>query len=561
MVDAAIDGRSLHSASAESSTLVPSFDLHRDVVEWLVGAHRLGLSFWDDEVYAMRRAIHGRWAEKDDGVKFRPVKWQETLWFFEKPQHVLHSVITRVVLNTWQTIARPSGLRFREDVVRFPSYLAGILSVGALALLLWRLRFPAAGVMAAFLLAMHPWHLRYASELRAYSLMLFLLPLTYFALMEALNDGRWRWWIAYGAGLFLLMYANALNIYPAIGLGLCGLGAVAMQLRDRRAPVQIARFVVVTLLAGMAFFQLMLPCAPQFAAYLREGAVQTPMELGWLENFLSLLLAGLPWNSSGQPVSSYLELFPWVVLHPALFIGIVATTFFLFVIGARRLSVSGSLQSLIVLTLLLPAPVAYVISRLRGQHLFEWYLIFLLPGAVACVALGADAWREALGKSRVRQVIGILLMAGLLSGYFIFTNRQRTWLLTRPLEQIRESVLLTRPSLDPLDPANRNILTACPIGPPDPYDPAIRRFDSVKSLRALMVQADTTHKTLFVNLGFPATAQSRYPGLMHLLEHDAFFEKTARLEGLEPINDRLIYRYKPGSQAGHHLEQEFPEAP
>ncbi|HEY5742892.1 MAG TPA: glycosyltransferase family 39 protein, partial [Terrimicrobiaceae bacterium] len=284
------------------------------------GAHRLRQSFWDDEVYAMRRAIHGQWKRNNDGsIRFRPVTWQETFWFFEKPQHQLHSVVSRIVLDTWRAVAKPQGLKVREDVVRIPSYLAGVFSVGAIALLLWRLGFPAAGVIAAFFLVVHPWHIRYASELRAYSFMLLVIPLCYVFLIEALESGHWRWWIAYGIGLLFLMYSNALHIYPALGAGLCGLAAVAIQWRDPRAKIQLARFTVVVVLAGMVFFQLMLPCVPQFADYLRNSAVHGNLDLRWLSSYLGLLFVGAPWSSTGRPASPYMEVYPQAVSHPIVF--------------------------------------------------------------------------------------------------------------------------------------------------------------------------------------------------------------------------------------------------
>ncbi|MEI6340010.1 MAG: glycosyltransferase family 39 protein, partial [Verrucomicrobiota bacterium] len=526
------------------------------------GVMRLQHSFWDDEVYAMRRSIYGQWKTADDGTpKFRPVKWTETFFFFEKPQHVLHSIVTRLTLDAWRAVARPQGLKFREDVVRIPSYLAGILSVGALALLLWRLGFPAAGVIAAFLLVLHPWHIRYASELRAYSFMLAALPLSYLFLIEALTTGLWRWWLAYAAGLFLFMYSNALNIYPALGLGLCGFAAVLMPWRDPRAPVQIMRFAVATLLAGMAFFQLMLPCVPQFLNYLHGSAVRGPMGLAWLSNYFSLLLAGIPWNPTRHPVSIYLELYPRVVRHPEVFIGLVVLVLFLFSLGTRRLCLKGRLQTLVSLALLLPAPIAYAISRARDQHLFEWYLLFLLPGAIAVIALGLDAWRQNLARRKAGTITGILLVAGLIGVYVCLTAPQRTWLLTRPLQQIRESVEITRPTLDPLARENIKILTASFIGPPDPYDPAVIRFTSVRTLADLMSRADAEKKTLFLNFGFLITAQIRYPTLLKMIEDPALFEKVAELQGFEPINDRFVYRYKSGSAASRSLTEEFRPAP
>ena len=122
--------------------------------------------------------------------------------------------------------------------------------------------------------------------------MLFILPLCYVFLIEALDTGRWRWWGAYGAALFALMYSNALHIYPAVGLGLCGLAAIAIRRRDPEARIQIGRFSVVTVAAGMAFLQLMLPCVPQFIEYQNTSAVQGQMDRRWLSSYFGLLFAG-----------------------------------------------------------------------------------------------------------------------------------------------------------------------------------------------------------------------------------------------------------------------------
>ena len=522
------------------------------------GAHRLRHSFWDDEVYAMRRAIHGQWKRDDEGsIRFRPVSWRETLFFFEKPQHQLHSIVTRIVLDTWRAVVKPKGLKFREDVARIPSYLAGVLSVGALALFLWRLGFPAAGVVAAFLLVIHPWHIRYASELRAYSFMLCILPLCYVFLVEALDTGRWRWWSAFGASLFILMYSNALNVYPAAGLGLCGLAAIALRWRQPEARIQMGRFCVVTLLAGMVFLQLMLPCLPQFIEYQNTTAVQGPMDRRWLLSYLGLLFAGAPWSSTGQAVSKYMELYPWASSHPILFAALAGSALALFALGTQRLLTGGPVQRLVALALLLPAPIAFVISKACQHHLFEWYLLFLLPGFVAAIALGLDGARRALARNRTGEAAGILLIAALLCAYAAFTTPQRNWLLNRPLQQIRESAEATRPVLDPFAPENLNILTASFIGPPDPYDANIISFRSVRELSTLIGRADEQGKVLFVNFGFLTTAQLRFRPILNALGDSSLFDKTAELQGFDPINDRFVYRYKPESAAGRNLVAEF----
>jgi hypothetical protein len=526
------------------------------------GAHRLRQSFWDDEVYAMRRAIHGQWKRDDnDSIRFRPVTWQETFWFFEKPQHQLHSIVTRIVLDTWRAVAKPEGLKFREDVARIPSYVAGVFSVGALALLLWRLGFPAAGIVAAFLLVIHPWHIRYASEMRAYSFMLCILPLGYVFLLEALDTGRWRWWGAFGASLFILMYSNALNIYPAVGVGLCGLAAIALRWRDPAARIQIGRFCIVTLLAGMAFLQLMLPCVPQFIEYQNTTAVQGRLDLRWLLSYLGLLFAGVPWSSTGQAVSKYMELYPWAVSHPIMFAGLVGLTLVLLAVGTQRLLTSGPLHALIALALLLPAPIAFVVSKACQHHLFEWYLLFLLPGVVTATALGLDGLRRLLARNILGAVTGVLLVVALICGYIAYTTPQRNWLLNRPIQQIRESAEVTRPVLDPFAPENLNILTASFIGPPDPYDANIILFRSVRELSQLVTRADEQGKVLFVNFGFLTTAQLRFRPILNVLGDSTLFEKTAELQGFDPINDRFVYRYKSGTAAGRDLAEEFQPDP
>ena len=414
------------------------------VVCALFGAQRLRQSFWDDEVYAMRRAIHGQWRRNDDGsVKFRPVSWQETLWFFEKPQHQLHSILTRLGLDAWRAMAKPGGLGFREDVARLPSYLAGILSVGAIAFLLWRLGFPEAGVLAAFLCVVHPWHIRYASEMRAYSFMLLLLPLAYLFLIEALHTGRWAWWGAFAGSLFVLMYSNALHLYPAAGVGLCGLAAIISRWRTPSARIQFARFVVVMLAAAMVFLQLMLPCVPQFAEYLRTSAVRGSLDGRWLSSYLSLLFAGVPWSSTGRQVSPYMELYPQALSYPVAFQALVSVTLIFLAVGTHRFIVQGPVHRAVAVALLITAPLAFAISWACGNYLFEWYLLFLLPGVIVLTAVGLDNARQAL--SRKSRALALVVVIAFFAAYITLTTPQRRWLLHRPLQQIRESAEITRP--------------------------------------------------------------------------------------------------------------------
>ena len=120
-------------------------------------------------------------------------------------------------------------------------------------------------------------------------------------------------------------------------------------------------------------------------------------------------------------------------------------------------------------------------------------------------------------------------------------------MLNRPIQQIRESAEATRPVHNPFAKENQDILTASFIGRPDPYDPNIILFRSVRELSELMACADKQGKVLFVNFGFLTAAQLRFRPILDALSDSSLFEKTAELQGFDPINDRYVYRYRAGS--------------
>ena len=80
--------------------------------------------------------------------------------------------------SAWRTVARPTGLQLSEAATRLPSYLSGILLVGVIALLAARFGLAWEGALAAWLIAIHPWHLRFATEARGYGLIAFLIPVS-----------------------------------------------------------------------------------------------------------------------------------------------------------------------------------------------------------------------------------------------------------------------------------------------------------------------------------------------------------------------------------------------
>lgn len=516
-----------------------------------VGWPRLGQSIWHDEAYPIRRTIVGTYKEQKDGtLKLDPVSWQETFFYFKKPNHVLHSVICRVFNDTWRAVAHPQGLQFSETAIRLPTYLAGLAGVATLALLLLRLGFPSAGVIAAFLAALHPWYLRYASEARSYAFVLCLVPLLLYIVLQALRTGRWRWWLAFAVTQFLLMGFYPTCVFVLLVLNLCLpiiLWRQAASPADRMT--QGMRWLVANALAGMAFLQLSLPIIPQFLLYLKEVPELGQVDFGWVQNFLAHLLSGSPWSYTQRYDSSYWELFPWAADHPGLMVGIVFLAVAFFVLGARRLLAKGFVEGMMILPLILPAVLCFIQVRASGGHMYEWYVIFVLPGVIGMTALGMDEIL-AVASSRASRIATGLAVVLLLGGYAVWTFPQRALLRNHSMQPNRESVELTRTTLDPLDPSQQNILTATFLGEPFPYDPNMIVFHTMAGFEKLIRQAEAENKPLFINLGYLVTVEGEHYHKYEFLKKSGLFEDLGLLRGMEVLQSRHVFRYKPGTAAG-----------
>jgi hypothetical protein len=177
-----------------------------------LASQRLDFGLAHDEDLSARRAIVGEYIVTEDGSVLPPeLKWRNTFFDYRKPtNHVLYSVLARSVWTAWGLFAPAGDWQIREWVVRLPASLAGIFAVGILALLVAKIGGELAGVTSAWLLALHPWFLRYSSEARGYSLLLLLVPGMLLFWLRATRENLWRWWLGFAACQFLVLW-----VYPA----------------------------------------------------------------------------------------------------------------------------------------------------------------------------------------------------------------------------------------------------------------------------------------------------------------------------------------------------------
>ncbi len=518
----------------------------------VLGGVRLNDSLWHDEEYSIRRAILGTYRIKDATVKLREVPWAHTFWSYRKPtNHVLQSVLSRLSLSAWRLLARPSGLQINEIAVRLPSYLAGVLSVGALALLLARVGLPWPGVGAAWLLALHPWHLKLAPEARGYALVFLFIPLIGFLAVQALKSGRWRWWLGLALAEFLLLWTWPPAVMAVLVLNLCIAAMILLRPDPAEGRAVLAgRWLTSGTLAAMALVQLLLPCLPQLQEYAKTSQGFVLHDI-WLKNVGSLLLFGAYWSKSGLTTASpYWEMLPQAVAFPALIpVAILGTAFF-WVIGLIAFWRTPPHGRWLTVFFLLPGPLLFLAAYWRGQYMFEWYLALMLPGLLGLGAAGIFSTGTFLARVFSRREIPGVFAALVLAVFTGLTWANRAFLLRGSTQPYRESVLLTRSQLHPNTRENRAVLTAGTLLLPDVYDPRIRKVETLDAYAALMKEADAKSLPLYINNGFPDILQDLHPDIAALLADPAVFELIARLPANEPLLDRTVHQYRSGSFQG-----------
>jgi hypothetical protein len=516
-----------------------------------MGSQRLEQDLWDDERKTLQEFVQGAYRPMENGgVFFREFGSGRAFHLYREPNnHILHSILARISVYTWKLFRPENSAPFSEIALRLPAFLFGILSIAALAGMLKELGLARAGVIAAFLLAIHPWHIRYASEARGYALVLCLLPLLATFWLRAMRTGAWQWWGATAAAEFGLIYAYPATLYPVAALNVATLLLLVSAIPETATRnINFTRWLVTSSVAGLALFWLFLPCVPQLIAYLASERAQGSMGDWWLRDFFSHLFAGVSWFKSHDLDSLCPELFAMLTANPRLGQALIWSALVFLAAGTIRLVMRGALSAALTASLLLPAVFAYVIAVKSGGFLYEWYLIYLLPGVIAMMAVGIDAtswsWRMHRWNSFVPSTLLIIFAAG----YLAFTTKARAWLLTTPLQPMRASVLLTRETTMPNYPGHEKIVTASFNTPPYLYDPHVVALKCKEELLALMRHCEKTSTPLYLNVGNPLAATFHHPDMFRMMTDSPQFEVVAQLPGFDPTLDRIVARYVPGSR-------------
>jgi 4-amino-4-deoxy-L-arabinose transferase-like glycosyltransferase len=179
----------------------------------------------------------------------------EYIWTLTATLRSLHDIVFRpdgyppsVALLVRALMAHGFGSDFW---LRFPSAVAGTLSVPLLYLVGRRLAPERTAIVAAYLLALQPFAVWYSQEVGAYALALLLGLASTYCLLRLLEGGETRWGILYGLAAAAGFGVHYYFAFVVLAHGLYGLG-VFVRRPERRKVLLVSGVVAGLLLMAWA---------------------------------------------------------------------------------------------------------------------------------------------------------------------------------------------------------------------------------------------------------------------------------------------------------------------
>ncbi len=517
----------------------------------LAGALRwplAGRSLWWDEGWSIDRVVVGHAvprAGEPDRVDHRAPGWPRTLWYYSKPtNHVPYNLAGRAAIEMERAVSGRESWTFSDRAFRAPALLASMLAVVLLGLLVWRLGFPGAALAAAALLAIHPWHIRHGAEGRAYTFSVVAALAASALLLEALRGGRFRRWLAYGAGLTVLVWVQPAHAYLAVALGIAAVAAILTRdipWRDRGAL--LLRFAVACGLAAMAFLELSAPLVSQALGWTDVVQTGETVNRGVVRRFWIWTALGVPARSQAESVAhdpfpslgSWLEEDPW--LAGVVFGALPLLAFF----GLARVTFRGGIARWPVLGLAAAPGLLLLVSWTNRMYFYPRFAIYAVAAYAALAAIGAEGALSALvarAPARARRLVVPAGLALLLLAFQALVWPQTRVLLTRPYSPMRELAETLRSA--------GGLRAGFGLGGEMPriYDPWIRHVESAREIAALEGEARAEGRPLHVFYGYPGQNRAKRPeGIARLLDPERY-EEVNRFQGIEPQFTYRVFRLR-----------------
>jgi hypothetical protein len=499
---------------------------------------RMDLSLYNDEAHTFRTYVaghyvtgHSREPEAKGLQKWRQVFWKET-FFMNKVGNNLtpYSVLGRLFYDAWKKMTHAKNGAVCETALRLPVLLAGLGSLLVMWLLMRRMTNGPVSWFALVLGAVHPWHVRYSTEARGYGLMLLGMALCFYFLQRALEDGRsstgsgpggWRWWMGLGAAQCLCVWSFPGAVYwLAVFNGLLVLCLAVAAWKRKAGWNRLVRLSIGLLCGGMLTLQVMLPTAVQLAEIMTQlDSLKGAMGLQWWQDALGGVVLGLrwvdsdptnPWNSTvGRMLASH----SWYVVT----LYLIAAAY---LCGALRWCSRSSIGMLVAVSAPLSVLLSWALMSRKGAFLHPWYVLYMVPGLLACLGMGASGWRN-----KKYAGAGLLLLSLSLAPWWLEADKLFSNMGKENLKGVSQVIKKEAGDVD--------FLLGGVFTDVDVYEPRVNILHGEKELDMLIDEARSSKRKLIVTYAREGLIKLHLPEMLTRFQDSSEFRPVAVLHGLE----------------------------
>jgi hypothetical protein len=539
---------------------------------------KMSLSYWGDEGWAVAPYVYGKHvpvdpAEPQGALVHKPVSWTNTA-FDDRTcgNHYLFSLAQRATLTTWRWFKHLPPDAFDETISRLPPFAAGLASLIALSGMLRWLGRPIAGLAAATLMALHPWHLRYSTEARGYTMMLFFLIVCCWLGFIALRSGKWRWWLSFGLAEFLCMYSWKGVMYPLAAANLVLLmwirwGKLSQKqiLPTESRSGSAWRWLVANVIAAGLFINLVYPCLLQVKD-AKEHLIQLsgrPMGRQWLDNSISGIFTGMPWHIEEKENPTEVVLSQQLKIRPLQTSAELVALASLLALGLIDLARRQPWLATINLSFYSSAIFgAWFFRYVIDAEWISWYFLFLIFPFSFLAGLGVDSlfqkarwfWNTRATSHAIRHrsyslvaIVYAVLGFALPASFANLTHPASVLMCHQAYEDHRGAFQITRGRHEKLhDKSPSKVWTVYLWRYISLYDPRgdthVRRADE---LNKLIAEVERQKGELYVIVGHRQLARSISTGIMNMVEHSGKFHPLQTFWAPEELHCLHCYKYQP----------------
>jgi hypothetical protein len=489
-------------------------------------------SLWWDELWAMKQCVHGQWkADKKnpEELKFSPTTWKRCAFYYQKPtNHAPMSLAQKASLSVWRAATSAQPHEFSELAVRMPALVASGIAV----LLLMRLCGTAQGAaIGGLLLLVHPWHLRYGVDARAYA---FVVPLCLSAMLAARKiifqrgrkPGPWVW-LALNQAVWVWVYPyGALEVLAIFVVLAVFLWRGEDNLPDKFTALQ--RVVVAHVFAGMICIQAFLPNFMQARHWAGQEDQGHQLDARILKDTLSNVAFGMNWKGPplGSPEGAGLTgLVDELGSEPVAY-GALALMLGLSLLGIRWAVKNQPRTGWLIAAPLISGVGLACLATLANTYYYPRFAIALLPVFVAGLSFTGQLF-SVWTQTQRRIVLGVTVV------FILLTNHQRGVLMARPYAGIQQAAQFVqqwpttdKPPLVACFGLGREVVTVYYPRSVDALYPA--------DLDKLRAQAKAEGRDLLILQGYTFFHRDKLPEGMKVLADQTQFEEVASFPGIEP---------------------------